>query len=518
MQHALHRMATILKACTPATALRHNVVRIVSQAAARNPALQAAPSWRPTRASSTSTPSETTVKLEKTTILNEIANSSVDTNVVDGTALETAGFDLSGDKTEEAEDLNTAEETTSEVSETLNAFNAINAEIGTLVGELKPAEARPITTIPPNIARRPRPVLKPGQKEFLRFARIFGLHPETTMSDITQGLSDTAPVGRVLSIKMEKKRMGKDGEEVAAAVVLFDHDAAVTDLVRLAKQQTFHVKSVVPHVAIYTKRAFHSNDTNPLSSRVLRITGPADTEHFSEEGIRRLVLGNEAVVRALGPLGLESESAITEDRENRTRIIEWRFFDNQRQVLVMLQFLRRVFKGQLFIKPGRDPCWNSMLFPWDRETTPYKLQLRKFEPSKRPSLPPARPSSRKDATIAAKTTFESSVDPDDEYLKSIRNFRASLASPKVTEKNLKELRSYAEDTYGTDAFNPKVSGRLDELMELRQAALDALNALGDFQAPKTHRKITQTRAPRSSSLAKEDRERVLAWRRQGARG
>lgn len=227
--------------------------------------------------------------------------------------------------------------------------------------EREPAYARP--------AHRysTRPPIAPGTKEYLRFVRIFGLSTDMTLTDILEGIAQTAPVGRVLHIEWEKKGVvNHRGMEVKGARVLFDHDAAAADLVRLSKQQTFLVRGEPVFVSIWSKRAFHSNAEAENVSRVLHIRGPRDVEDFSEEGIRNFLLGDDRVVRALGPLGLDTEAVVTTELEGDKRRIEWRFFSNEKQAKIVLHILRRAFYKSLSVRPGPDPCWNERLYPKGR--------------------------------------------------------------------------------------------------------------------------------------------------------
>lgn len=212
-----------------------------------------------------------------------------------------------------------------------------------------------------------RPQISPGTKQYFRFVRIFGLSADMTLADILEGIAQTAPVGRVLHIEWEKRgERNYRGRQVKSAQVLFDHDAAAADLVRLAKQHSFLVRGESAHVDIWARRAFHSNaDKELAASRVVHIRGRRDVESFSEEGIRRLVMENDRFVKALGPLGLDAEAVVTTE-EGGGKLIEWRFFSNERQAKPVIMILRRVFYKLLVIEPGPDPCWNRNLYPRSR--------------------------------------------------------------------------------------------------------------------------------------------------------
>lgn len=208
------------------------------------------------------------------------------------------------------------------------------------------------------------------KRDYFRFARIFGLDSSTTLTDIVEGIAQTAPVGRVLSVQFEKKTSTKNGRELKAANILFDHEDAPPNLVHLAKQGSFLVRDSCPWVTVYRGRAFHGNDDGEFSSRVVRIRGRADVADFSEEGIRDLMESSPTAMQALGSLGLESEPVRVRDDQDGTRQIDWRFFDNQRQTRVIIPILRRHFYRQLSITPGPDPCWNPTLYP--KERTSFK--------------------------------------------------------------------------------------------------------------------------------------------------
>ncbi|KAF3760988.1 hypothetical protein M406DRAFT_334607 [Cryphonectria parasitica EP155] len=232
-----------------------------------------------------------------------------------------------------------------------------------------------IPTRSPNRNRSSQRVVAQTQDEtsqlpsFYRFARIFGLDPTVTHLDIVRGIAKTAPVGRVLSVAIPDKIHSKNGKDLKAAIVLFDHAAAPQDLVRLAKQGSFLIRGQPPHVAIYYDRAFSGNDFSENSSRVLYLRGNPDEEGFTEERLRELLLGNDRVVQALGPLGLKSEPVKCSKLPSGQHFMEWRFFDNQRQARVLLQVLRQHFQGRVSITMGHDPCWNKTLYPRDRKNT-----------------------------------------------------------------------------------------------------------------------------------------------------
>lgn len=235
---------------------------------------------------------------------------------------------------------------------------------------LEPAKPALDMPSPPNrlprLFNQPRRLTGKKEKKYFRLSRIFGLQMSTTFVDIVRGIEHTAPVGRVLSIQFEKNTSVMRGTEYKAATVLFDDEAAPVDLLQLAKQGTFLVCGACPFVAIHYGRAFHGNDHHELSSRVLVIRGRSDVAEFTEGGIRDLVANSPAAVRALGPLGLESEPVVIRDWEG-TRHMEWRFFDNEKQTRVLFLVLRRHFYKKLTIFPGRDPCWNPYLYPKDRK-------------------------------------------------------------------------------------------------------------------------------------------------------
>lgn len=238
---------------------------------------------------------------------------------------------------------------------------------------LRPAPSRTMPQNGPQPIRRQqirdwrRPQLAPETKEYLRFVRIFGLSADMTLANILEGIAQTAPVGRVLHIEWDKKGLIRHREmKVKGAMVLFDHDAAAADLVRLAKQQTFLVRGESVHVSIWAKRAFHGNVEAANASRVLHIRGPRDVENFSEEGIRTVIMENQEVVKVLGSLALDAEAVITTELGGGKRLIEWRFFSNERQAKILLLILRRLFHKSLSVDPGPDPCWNERLYPRDR--------------------------------------------------------------------------------------------------------------------------------------------------------
>lgn len=218
----------------------------------------------------------------------------------------------------------------------------------------------------PGRPRRPRPVLEPGQKQYYRFARIFGLDPATSLTDIVAGIMETAPVGRVLSVSFEKKvGHAKEGKNALSAFVLFDHEAGPRKLVGLAKAKKFSVLGACPFVAVYHERAFHANDHSETSSRVVRLKGRADVVDFNEQAIRNLLADNREVMKVMGPLGLAAETVITRDSQSGVRHMEWRFFDNQKQASVFVTLLRRQFYGKVSVQFGPDPCWDPGLYPRD---------------------------------------------------------------------------------------------------------------------------------------------------------
>lgn len=214
-----------------------------------------------------------------------------------------------------------------------------------------------------------------GRKQYYRFVRLFGLHPEVTHLDIVKGISETAPVGRVLSVDIGNKVSKLNQKDVRFAFVLFDHEAAPQDLLRLSKQGSFLVHGETPHVALYRDRAFNNNDPADLSSRVLQLCGSPDVEGFSEEELRELLLSNQQVAQALGPLGLSSEPVEWRIVSKDKILMEWRFFDNHKQVKVLLPILRRLFYRELSVWPGPDPCWNSEIYPRDRHNTGNAMYL-----------------------------------------------------------------------------------------------------------------------------------------------
>lgn len=251
---------------------------------------------------------------------------------------------------------------------------------------LPPLNRQPIKLPPIKPARphnRARPHIAPGAREYLRFARIFNLATTTTLGDILGALAATAPVGRVLDIAWDRGGRARPfkGRDVRAAIVLFDHEAAVVDLMRLATQRRgvgaggdgvqegFCVCGERPFVSVWTQRAFNGNVDAPEFSRVLVMQGSQDVPGFSEEELRALLLGNEAVVKALGELGLETEQVVTTDSGMGQRKIEWRFFSNQKQARVVLPIMRRYFYKELRIDFGPDPCWNEKDYPRQRTST-----------------------------------------------------------------------------------------------------------------------------------------------------
>lgn len=252
------------------------------------------------------------------------------------------------------------------------------------------APARPVQETPGKFALSREPPPRPDQRheqvktrarKFFRFVRIFGLDMHTTLADIVEGIAQTAPVGRVLSVRFERKTTIKNGIEFKAALVLFDHRVAPIDLQRLARQGSFLVRGACPWVAVSYERSFHDNDFSELSSRVVLLHGRTDVADFSEEGIRDLIVSNTEAMRSLGPLGLESEPVWVRDWDGR-RYMEWRFFDNYKQARVFLQILRRYFHKQLSVAPGPDPCWNSSLYPKERQ-----FSKRLTEPGSKPGHP-----------------------------------------------------------------------------------------------------------------------------------
>ncbi|CAN8106060.1 unnamed protein product [Discula destructiva] len=234
---------------------------------------------------------------------------------------------------------------------------------------------RPEAARPFSLARRPS--IAPGTKEYFRFARIFGLSADMTLADVLAGIAATAPVGRVLDISWDRPNriVRRSGRDVRGAFVLFDHDAAPVDLVRLARQRTFRVRGEVLHVSVWTQRPFHGNTVAENSSRVLCLRGPRDVEGFSEEGIRELLMGNANVVKALGPLGLDAEAVKTTDWGGGQRLIEWRFFSNEKQCRVVFPIVRRYFYKELTIGYGRDPCWDEKVYPRQRMSSHKIRQL-----------------------------------------------------------------------------------------------------------------------------------------------
>lgn len=226
-----------------------------------------------------------------------------------------------------------------------------------------------------------RPTRAPEAREYLRFVRLFNLAPDTTFIEILASLAATAPVGRVLDISWDKQGIvAHRGRQVRGAILLFDHDAAPIDLIRLARQKTFRVRGDTVFVSLYTARAFHRNvDTDAFSSRVLILRGLRDVDDFSAEAITELLMGNSQVVASLGSLGMNAEAVETTDWGGNQRMITWRFFSNEKQSRVVMPILRRHFNEQLSIIPGPDPCWNETLYPRSRASTHDYRHLGKVE-------------------------------------------------------------------------------------------------------------------------------------------
>lgn len=215
-----------------------------------------------------------------------------------------------------------------------------------------------------------------GKETRFRYVRIFGLSTDMTLADILRGIAQTAPVGRVLHVEWGKRgTITHRGMKVKTAFVLFDTDAAAADLVRLAKQKVFLVRRESVHVSIWNNCAFSSNDDSEISSRVLHIRGPQDVEGFSEEGIRDLLMSNDMLVKALGPLGLGAEAVVTSKLGGGKQLIEWRFFSNAKQARPVLFFLRRSCYKSLSITFGPDLCWNEELYPRGRMVTKDAIHL-----------------------------------------------------------------------------------------------------------------------------------------------
>ncbi|KAJ4417268.1 hypothetical protein N0V82_006301 [Gnomoniopsis sp. IMI 355080] len=230
-----------------------------------------------------------------------------------------------------------------------------------------------------------KPQVSAEKRNYFRFVCILGLSAETRLADILEGIAQTAPVGRVLHVHWEKDEVAiRRKSKSKAAFVLFDHDVAAADLVRLAKQRVFLVRGKTPHVSIWDKRPFNSNFTGEDASRVLHIRGPRDVEGFSVEGIRDLLLGNDRIVKALGPLGLDAETIVTKQIGGGRQLIEWRFFSNDKQARPVLFLLRRLFYKSLSIDFGPDPCWNEELYPRVCKGTRRLPVIR--EPFKWPSV------------------------------------------------------------------------------------------------------------------------------------
>lgn len=306
---------------------------------------------------------------------------------------------------------------------------------------------------------------KPEDKGICRFARIFVVDASVTFTDVVAGIAQTAPVGRVLSMSQRRYSWAtKNGKSRRLFTVLFDHEAAPLDLVRLASQGVFTVRGETPHVTVWREHKFKSNDHDKFSSRVLLLRGRNDVEDFSEDGIRALVQGDPMAVRALGSLGLSSETVVTtENEEEGTRAIEWRFFDNHKQVRPLFMILRRHFQGRASIAPGRDPCWNAASYPWTRsleseEKAPEASQEIDWSALEAPILGGDR------------RAPEASFDSDG------RAPKASTPSGPVRPKNVQnESRPPQPREMLDDSKSPELalSVRLKELLKRAQAAREA---------------------------------------------
>lgn len=307
---------------------------------------------------------------------------------------------------------------------------------------------------------------EPGQKVFFRFARILGLDLSASLTDIVEGIAQTAPVGRVLSVQFERKIQVMDGREVRTAVVLFDHEAAPPDLVRLAKQGSFRICGRPLVAVIYRGRAFHQNDEDKFSSRVLQLRGDSSVEGFSEEGIRDVLTRSPEVMRALGPLGLESEPVETRDFANGTRVIEWRFFDNHKQVRILLPVLRRYYYKQLFITPGRDPCWDSRLYPKERSSFKSAFYTSTINKSYSDQSLPPLPQSR------ARETIPSSDPPAVEtpLLQLIKRSQAARNAAAAEDDATAETFGGAGGVDQSPLPNPEITEPLEEERRKRIAA------------------------------------------------
>lgn len=223
---------------------------------------------------------------------------------------------------------------------------------------------------------RTKSQLSPNKKPIYRLVRLFNLSTDVTLADILEGIALTAPVGRVLHIEWDHRgSIHYRGEEKRGAFVLFDTYAAAMDLVCLAKRQTFRVRGKSVYTVISKTPAFYSDIERADASRVVCIRGPRNVEGFSEEGLRNILMGNDRLVQALGPLGLDAEACITKSLERGCKSITWRFFSQERQATPILLILRRAFYKSLLVQPGHDPCWNEDLYPKGRTVTRFAKYL-----------------------------------------------------------------------------------------------------------------------------------------------
>lgn len=340
--------------------------------------------------------------------------------------------------------------------------------------------------------REERANVKPGDKEFYRFARLFFSESTATFADVVTGIAQTAPVGRVLS--MSHKDATKHGKFRRAFVILFDHEAAPLDLVRLARQGTFKVRGATPHVAVWREHRFKGNDHDKFSSRVMVLRGRADVEDFSEEGIRGLIRRSDLAERALGSMGLDSEPVVTTDGEDGMRRIEWRFFDNHKQVRPLSMILRRHFGVQVAIVPGRDPCWDAALYPVTRShegdgRAPKAFTLSgPVRPTRRQTLPRVT-QPKETQKLPTSDCCSSETDLDSRLMQLLK--RAAIARAAARRDQAGDLNKNPADEAEIES-----SERLDGQDTVR--AQDSLRAWG-LASPKR--------------LDKEDQKRVARWGR-----
>lgn len=225
---------------------------------------------------------------------------------------------------------------------------------------------------------------------------LSGLDRSVTLPDVLMGIAKTAPVGMVLSARLNHHTPSSPRDEHEAqpigarkapdmkADILFGNEDAPLKLLNLARRSKFLVQGKTPHVTINPSIVFSHPRTHVSQSRVLHVRGPPDTEGFDEETIRGVLARSEAVMRR----GMSTDSEPVETRHDDrdgSRVMEWRFFDS-RQARAFKAILQKHYGWELQIRSVADPCWDYQAM--------WKYIRRASESPKEPPVRPLYPAVR----------------------------------------------------------------------------------------------------------------------------